>query len=350
MKYDIDLLAQMTEPLIRYAETVDNDLPWRGDADPYHVWISEIMLQQTRIAAVLPYYERFLRAFPTVQSLSQAPDDKVMKLWEGLGYYSRARNLKKAAMLVMNEYGGVLPQDVALLRRLPGIGAYTAGAIASISYGMPEPAVDGNVLRVIMRLFACSDDVLKDSTKRDVAEALRAVYPAGREATLLTEGLMLLGERICTAPSEALCDICPLRNICRAHLGQITALFPVRSRKKPRRIEERTVLLLRAADTYAVLRRPPTGLLAGLYEYPNVEGTLSPEAVGDYVASMGLTAVSVRPCGTAKHVFTHVEWHMTGYEVSVSDERTPFAMYSARQIKETLAIPSAFRAFTEQLI
>ncbi len=343
------LLAQITQPLIRYADTVDNDLPWRGDADPYHVWISEIMLQQTRIAAVLPYYDRFLCAFPTVQSLAEASDDKVMKLWEGLGYYSRARNLKKAAVCILNEYGGVLPRDPALLRRLPGIGAYTAGAIASIAYGVPEPAVDGNVLRVIMRLFACSDDVLKDSTKCDVADALRAVYPSGREATLLTEGLMLLGERVCTVGTDVRCDICPLRTLCRAHLGQIVPLFPVRSRKKPRRVEEHTVLLLRVRDTYAVRRRPTTGLLAGLYEYPHVPGILSPDEVMSYVTSLGLTALSVRPCGSAKHIFTHVEWHMTGYEVLLSDACSPFAMYNAREIRETLAIPSAFRAFTEQL-
>ena len=351
MRYDIELLARATGPLIRFAGEQTNDLPWRGDADPYHVWISEIMLQQTRIAAVIPYYERFLSAFPTVKALAEADDDHLMKMWEGLGYYSRARNLKKAAQIIVQDHGGVLPSDPSVLRQLPGIGAYTAGAIASISYGRAEPAVDGNVLRVVMRLLAEGDDVLKESTKREVADALRAVYPTGREATLLTEGLMLLGERICVSSGEVRCDDCPLRTLCRARVGQIVSLFPVRSQKKPRRIEERTVLLLRIGHTFAVRKRPKTGLLADLYEFPSLDGSLSAEQVTEHLRSLGADPTDIRPCGTARHVFSHVEWHMTGYEVTLTVPPSPtdLMFFTAEYIRDELAIPTAFRAFTEQL-
>lgn len=352
MKYDTKLLAAMVEPLLAWADTVENDLPWHAEKTPYRVWISEIMLQQTRTAAVIPYYERFLAACPDVAALAAVDDDRLMKLWEGLGYYSRARNLKKAAVLVMEKYGGRLPDTVEALRALPGIGAYTAGAIASIAYEKSEPAVDGNVLRVVMRYLAEGDDVLKDTTKRDVAEALRAVYPKGADAARMTEGLMLLGERVCTPGGEAHCEECPLRERCMARLGQIVPLFPVRSPKKERRIEYRTVLLIQSGNQYAVDKRPHEGLLAGMYEFPNTLGHLSAEEAADAVLAMGLTPTDVRPVGEAKHVFSHVEWHMTGYKITV-DTPHPTAevtFYDAAYIREALAIPTAFRFYTQKLL
>ncbi len=351
MPYDTELLAAAVMPLVHYAAAQANDLPWRGDADPYHIWVSEIMLQQTRIAAVIPYYDRFLQAFPTVAALAASPDDRLMKAWEGLGYYSRARNLKKAALVLMQEYDGCLPQEVDALRRLPGIGAYTAGAIASIAYGRPEPAVDGNVLRVVMRLLACGDDVLKESTKGAVAAALRAVYPTGRDATLLTEGLMLLGERVCVSSGEVHCQICPLRSLCRAKAGEIVSLFPVRSPKKPRRVEARTVLLLRMDNTVAVRKRPSVGLLAALYEFPNLDGHLSEEDVRSYLTVRGAEVLSVRSCGAARHIFSHVEWDMTGYEVCLQapPAMDGLAFYACDQLLTSFAIPTAFRHYTAQL-
>ena len=192
-------------------------LPWRQDPTPYHTWIAEIMLQQTRIEAVIPYYERFLRELPDVSALAAVPEDRLLKLWEGLGYYSRARNLKKAALLLMEHYGGELPASAAELRKLPGIGDYTAGSIASISFGLPEPAVDGNVLRVMTRLLACADDIAAPATKRAVTELLRAHYPSGDDAALLTEGIMELGETVCLPNGSPLCERCPLRGLCLAH-------------------------------------------------------------------------------------------------------------------------------------
>ena len=347
MNYDTDRLRAAVPLLLRWTESIDNRLPWHAEKTPYRVWISEIMLQQTRTAAVIPYFKRFLCACPDVASLAAIDDDRLMKLWEGLGYYSRARNLKKAAVRIMEQHGGQIPETAEQLRALPGIGAYTAGAIASIAYGKSEPAVDGNVLRVVMRYLAEDDDVLKESTKRAVADALRTVYPSGADAARLTEGLMLLGERVCTPGAEASCDACPLRELCMARMGQIVSLFPVRSPKKERRIEDRTVFLLRSNGRYAVIQRPTEGLLAGMYEFPNVLGHLSAEEAAAHVRTMGFSPLDVRPVGEAKHVFSHVEWHMTGYEITVDAPQDTF--YDVAYIREALAVPTAFRFYTQQL-
>ena len=208
-------------------------LPWRQDPTPYHTWIAEIMLQQTRIEAVIPYYERFLRELPDVPALAAVSEDRLLKLWEGLGYYSRARNLKKAAMLLMEHYGGALPASAAELRKLPGIGDYTAGSISSISFGLPEPAVDGNVLRVMTRLFACADDIAAPATKRAVTELLRAHYPTGEAAALLTEGIMELGETVCLPNGAPFCDRCPLRGLCLARCFFCAAVRASRSASAP---------------------------------------------------------------------------------------------------------------------
>lgn len=351
MIYDSKRLLPMREPLLAWIGTVEDHLPWHESGDPYRVWISEIMLQQTRTAAVIPYYERFLSVCPDVASLASVDDDRLMKLWEGLGYYSRARNLKKAALRMMEEHGGRLPDTAEALRSLPGIGAYTAGAIASIAFGRGEPAVDGNVLRVVMRYLASGEDVLKESTKRAVADALREIYPEGRDAARLTEALMLLGERICTPNGEARCDVCPLRESCMAYGGQIVSLFPVRAPKKARRVEQRTVLVLRMGDRYAVRRREEAGLLAGMFEYPSVDGHLTESELREAVCALGLSPLSVRPIGEAKHIFSHVEWHMTGYEVAVAEgeARGDLCFATARDIRRTYAIPTAFRFYTRQL-
>ena len=334
--------------LIPWYRSVRRDLPWRRDPTPYQVWISEIMLQQTRIEAVIPYYARFLAELPDVASLAAVPEDRLLKLWEGLGYYSRARNLKKAAQLVMSEYGGELPRRAEELKKLPGVGDYTAGAIASIACGEPEPAVDGNVLRVVMRLTACGDDVLSPSTRRRVTAALRELYPTGEEASLLTEGLMELGETICLPNGEPRCRDCPLRELCAAHREGREADFPKRSPKKERRIEEKTVLLLRCGGRYALHRRE-AGLLAGMWEFPNLPGKLDAEAVRAALLSRGLSAETIRPCGESKHVFTHVEWHMTGFFVDISRQSGEFEWKSPEEIRSGYAVPTAFRAYQKML-
>ena len=316
-------LSSIIPPLVSWYKQNKRSLPWRNEPTPYHVWISEIMLQQTRIEAVIPYYHRFLNEIPDVKSLSEVDDDKLMKLWEGLGYYSRARNLKKAAIQIMTEHGGSLPEKAADLRKLSGIGDYTAGAIASISFGKPEPAVDGNVLRVMTRVLGAFDDVMLPATKKMISEELRAVYPTGGDAQNLTQAIMELGESLCIPNGEAKCVSCPLRELCEANKEDLTGKIPVKTPKKARRIENRTVLLLSCRGKYAIKKRPETGLLAKLWEYPNLDGHTSEEALSRYLHEQGITPISVRPIGDAIHIFTHVEWHMIGFAAECAEKKLP---------------------------
>ncbi len=337
-------------PLIaEWYEKNSRPLPWREDPTPYHVWVSEIMLQQTRIEAVIPYYHRFLREFPTVEALAEAEDDRLMKLWEGLGYYSRARNLKKAARVIVSDYGGVFPHTAEELRRLPGVGDYTAGAIASIAFGEPEPAVDGNVLRVLSRITASDCDIALEKTKRDARDSLRAVYPSGREARLVTEGLMELGEAVCIPIGMPKCDICPVRVGCRAYLTDTVHLYPQKSPKKPRRTEALTVLLLRDGDRYAIRKREGKGLLMGMWEFPNLTGHLTEEEVLSAAEKMGFTPASVRPLGEAKHIFTHVEWHMTGWEITGAFAETDMTLADAETVRREYAFPTALRYYAGKM-
>jgi len=331
--------------IIRWYETVRKPLPWRESPSPYHVWISEIMLQQTRIEAVIPYYRRFLAELPTVYDLAAVSDDRLMKLWEGLGYYSRARNLKKAAQVIVTEYGGELPRTADELRKLPGIGDYTAGAVASIACGEPEPAVDGNVLRIVSRITASDEDIALEKTKKAVRERLRTFYPSGRDAGLLTEGLMELGETVCLPNGAPRCADCPVNGHCLAYRTGRTDDFPVKSAKKARRIEERTVLLLRCGTRYGIRKRPAHGMLAGMWEFPNVAGHITgKEAVENLGLSMEIR--EIRPAGTAKHIFSHVEWHMIGYEVTVTAEDPALTWADTETVRNVYAVPTAFRYFT----
>lgn len=343
---DEEIIREAAERLIVWCRLSRRDLPWRREPTPYRVWISEIMLQQTRIEAVLGYYRRFLEALPDLPALAAVEEDRLLKLWEGLGYYSRARNLKRAAVQVMEQYGGVLPRRAEELKKLPGIGDYTAGAIASIAYGEPEPAVDGNVLRVVMRLLACPDDVLLPATRRRVTERLRAVYPCGEGAALLTEGIMELGETLCIPNGDAGCPRCPLYGICRACRHGTVRDYPFRSPPKERRQETRTVLLLRCDGQYAIRRRPESGLLAGLWEFPNWEGELGPAELA------GLLGVPLRctPCGSARHVFSHVEWRMHGYLADCGARPEGFLWRTAEEIREEFSIPTAFRYFKKKML
>ena len=340
-------LKQAAASIIAWYAQHKRDLPWRKGRDPYRIWISEIMLQQTRIEAVIPYYERFLAELPDVKALASVPDDRLMKLWEGLGYYSRARNLKRAAQIVSEQHGGEMPQTAAELKKLPGIGDYTAGSIGSIAFGEPEPAVDGNVMRVMMRLLACADDIMAQKNRRAVTDMLRSVYPEGPDAALLTEGLMELGERICIPNGTPLCGDCPLADLCRAHAEGKEKEYPVRSEKKTRRIEEKTVLLLRCGDLYALQKRPEKGLLAGLWGFPMAEGHLTEDQVRDHLKDLRPQTVTF--CGKAKHVFTHIEWHMSGY-LAECGELSPEYLWAAKEaIESEYSIPTAFKFYKNKL-
>jgi A/G-specific adenine glycosylase len=319
------------------------------------VWLSEIMLQQTRIEAVIPYYERFLAKCPTVRHLAEIDDEALMKLWEGLGYYSRARNLKKAAVAIMREYDGRLPADEQALLSLPGIGEYTAGAIASIAFGLPVPAVDGNVLRVITRLTADESDVLKQSTKRRVSEALRDIYPRDAVgAADMTQALMELGERVCIPNGVPHCDACPLGATCLAHAMSLTDRIPVRAPKKARKIQERTIFLLLHEDKVALGKRPDHGLLAGLWEFIGVDEHLDANEAASVLTEQGISANEILPIADAHHIFTHIEWHMKGYVVRCDDEishwqERELTWVTRHELAEKYAIPGAYRAFVEAL-
>ncbi len=337
-------LAAIIPPLIAWYRATGRPLPWREDVSPYHIWISEIMLQQTRIEAALPYYRRFLDAFPTVADLAAAEDDHLLKMWEGLGYYSRARNLKRAAIAIMQDHSGELPRDVSALRALPGIGDYTAGAIASIAFGLPAPAVDGNVLRVLSRLTADERDVLSEKVKREAISALTAVYPpVPEDASALTQALMELGEVVCIPNGEPLCDACPLAVLCEGRRRGIAGSLPYRRKKAERRIEPRTVLLLVTDSAVALSRRPEAGLLAGMWEFPSLDGHLLPGEIEAYLKEHGITPLAIERAGTAKHIFSHVEWHMKLFFVTLSTIPEPFTPAGALDLSESYALPSAFR-------
>lgn len=322
-------------PLLSWYNEEKRDLPWRRDPTPYHVWLSEIMLQQTRVAAVMDYYRRFLDALPTVADLAGCDEDALMKLWQGLGYYSRARNLQKAARVIMADYGGVFPADYAAIRALPGVGDYTAGAISSIAFGLPHAAVDGNVLRVMTRLTADVSDITESATKRAITEALESILPLNAPGDF-NQALMELGATVCLPNGAPLCGRCPVRDFCEAHRRDLTASIPVKAPKKARKIEERDVYLVFFAGKVALRQRPAKGLLAGLWEYPNEPSPGVPPVPGK--ADFALTA---------KHIFTHIEWHMTAYTVEAESRALPegWVWADARELAEKYSVPSAFQAF-----
>lgn len=342
------IFYEMGEPLIRWYRENRRDLPWRQQPSPYHVWVSEIMLQQTRVEAVKPYYQRFLAALPAVKDLAEVPEDQLLKLWEGLGYYNRVRNMQKAARQVMADYGGEFPVTYEGIRSLAGIGSYTAGAIASFAYGLPKPAVDGNVLRVIMRLTGDDSDIMKQSTKKQVEEKLEPVIPADA-ASDFNQGLIELGALVCVPNGQPKCEACPLAGMCRARMeGRIEEL-PVKTRAKERRIEKRTILVFRDGEKTAIGKRPDKGLLAGMYELPNYPGHMSRKEVAAYSKEIGLMPVRIKKLPEAKHIFSHVEWHMTGYEVRVDElEKTNekgFLFIHPEEIQERYPIPAAFGSY-----
>ena len=342
-------LPLLSAPLLAWYRRSARDLPWRHTADPYRIWVSEIMLQQTRVAAVLGYYARFLAAFPTVEALADAPEDRLMKLWEGLGYYSRARNLQRAAKIVA-ERGG-FPDTYQGLLALPGIGEYTAGAIASAAFGLREAAVDGNVLRVITRLTDCHDDIAVPGTKRTVGEWVRGLMPEAEEdVRIFNQALMELGATVCVPGGPPKCGVCPAGGFCLGRLRGTAERLPVKAPKKARWTEEKTVFLLLRSGTAALRRRPNSGLLAGLWEFPNVEGTLNEAEAAEAVRAWGLEPKAWRKRLTAKHIFTHVEWHMTGYALEAAGEGPADFLWADSAGLETRAVPSAFARYYDEAL
>lgn len=344
-------LDAAVQPLLDWYQLNKRNLPWRLDTDPYHIWVSEIMLQQTRVEAVKPYYERFLEKLPDVHALSECPQEKLLKLWEGLGYYNRVRNMQKAAKILESEYHGLFPADYEAIRALPGIGSYTAGAIASIAFSIPVPAVDGNVLRILMRLTNDDSDIAKQSVKTRAEAALMPVMPPEKPGEF-NQALMELGAEVCLPNGSPRCPDCPWRSFCLARQNGRETLLPIRKKARPRRIEERTILLICGGSSVVINRRKMTGLLAGLYEFPGVSGYLSEEETLEHVKSLGLTPLHIRRLPDAVHIFSHVEWHMRGYQIRVDDltkEDSGLLFVEMEEARKTYAIPAAFAVYKKVL-
>lgn len=337
-------LSKITQPLVTWHEANQRPLPWRADREPYHVWISEIMLQQTRIEAVISYYQRFMEALPTVESLSRISEEELLKLWEGLGYYSRARNLKKTAEIIVNELGGQFPTTAAALRKLPGIGEYTAGAIASLCFNEPEPAVDGNVLRVISRVTGSRKNVMEAETKKEVTAWLKAIMPP--QSGSFNEGLMELGEMICLPNALPLCGECPIREHCTACRENTVTELPVRIKQVKRKKEEKAVyLLVTEQGEIALEKRDNKGLLAGLYQLPNTQGFADEDAVKATAESWQLAPTEVTFLKEVKHVFTHIDWYMQGWLIRVKEKHNRFIWATPEQLREQYPLPTAFQKF-----
>ena len=347
------LLNRIAPPLLAWYDENRRILPWREKPEPYRVWVSEIMLQQTRVEAVKPYFARFMEHLPDVESLAAAEEDELLKLWEGLGYYSRARNLKAAAQQIVEQHGGKMPSEYHDLIKLKGIGSYTAGAISSIAFGHPVPAVDGNVLRVIMRLLADDSDISEASVRKRVEEDLKPVMPKDRPGDF-NQALMELGATVCLPNGAPKCAECPWKTFCRAGIEESWQQYPKKAVKKPRTVEYRTILVIRDGHRAVIRRRPNKGLLAGMYEFPSLLGKASLDEVKDWLSAQGVCAVRIEKLPESKHIFTHKEWHMTGYMVLVEGlepmHKDPSLMFvETQETEEKYPIPSAFSAYTGYL-
>lgn len=364
---------ELTESLLKYAVLESRDLPWRKDITPYKVWVSEIMLQQTRAEVVRRYYARFLDALPDVAALAKAPPDKLAKLWEGLGYYRRVALMQRAAQVLVADYGGELPADYRLLRTLPGFGEYTAGAVASFAFGLRAPALDGNLLRVLARLFAEEGNVLSNdcaarlrrlawallpppaprtaaAEKTDGEDMMAGAYAFdGHAAASWNQAMMELGAQICLPNTKPHCERCPLSPYCRACAEGSAERLPLRITNTKRRTEALTVFQMAVDNEQYVLRkRPSGGLLAGLYELPNVQGTLNENEAACAIEEMGFSVKYIGALPPARHIFTHITWQMTGYRVEIippKSVREPFLLATLSDIDNVYSIPGAFAAY-----
>lgn len=343
-------MREEVRELLQWFHHHARNLPWRENQDPYRVWVSEIMLQQTRVEAVIPYFSRFMTALPSIEDLACCEEGRLLKLWEGLGYYNRVRNMQIAAIQIMENYGGNFPKTKIELMTLKGIGSYTAGAVASIAFNQAEPAVDGNVLRVWMRVHDDFDDIAKQTTKTKVEQEIMSWIPQDFPGDF-TQAMMELGATVCVPKGEAKCEICPLMNYCKArekgHIGQI----PVKTKAKPRKIQIRTILVVQKGNRVLLKKRESKGLLAGMYEFLNEEGRLEEKEAVNKIKELGLNPMRIIPMGEEKHIFSHIEWHMVGYLIKVDEtqEDNQFLFADVDQLDREFAIPSAYVAYRRQI-
>lgn len=343
----LELSRDLTGILLDWYRKNARCLPWRRDNDPYRVFLSEIMLQQTRAEVVKGYYARFLTAFPHIAALANADEERLMKLWEGLGYYRRARNLKKAARIIQYELNGIFPDTYEGLLKLPGVGPYTAGAIASICFHRKVPAVDGNVLRIIARIGKLDEAIELPATHRHVTDALLEIYPAEAPGTF-TQALMELGATVCLPNGAPKCEICPVANFCNAKRTGDIALYPVRLQKRARRTQKITVFLLTCDGKIAIRQRPKRGLLAGLWELPNAMEAMNEQAALDRAAKWGAHPVRLIKAVARTHIFTHIVWDMTCYFIECAARPDGFVWANPATIAADYSVPTAFRMFIEK--
>lgn len=344
MKKDEKIIQKLPELLLPWYAQNARDLPWRRDREPYHVWVSEIMLQQTRVEAVIGYYTRFLEALPDIRALAEAPEAQLLKLWEGLGYYNRVRNLQKAAQVVMAQYDGAFPTTHKEILALPGIGAYTAGAIASICFGQPHAAVDGNVLRILSRMTASEAAIDLETTKKDFAEKLEAIYPQGNCGDF-TQALMEVGACVCT-PKSPSCAICPAQGICKARKMNKMTEYPVRLPKREKKLQKLSVFMLECEGKIALTQRNRSGLLSGLWQLPNEQKVFDDaEAALAFVQALGVEPQHLVRTMERQHIFTHIKWEMTCYHVLCRKQSVDYTWASLAEIEKSYALPTAFRMF-----
>lgn len=346
-------LKDIVTPICEWYGENHRSMPWRDAPSPYHVWVSEIMLQQTRIEAVKAYYAKFIERLPQIRDLAEISDEELLKLWEGLGYYSRVKNMKKAARLVMEEYDGALPDSYEELKKLPGIGNYTAGAVASIAYRVPAPAVDGNVLRVLMRYLNCEEDIMKMALRHKVERSIMAVIPGDKPGDF-NQGIMELGETICIPNGIAKCEQCPIREKCQARIQDRVMELPVKTQKKARKIEKKTVFIPMQGSQVGICKRSDRGLLAGLWEFPWVEGNFTKKILEEYLQEQDVSYGNIQKLQPVKHIFSHVEWHMNGYRVEMKPDQAgkltqDIVWVSKEELANDLALPVAFQGFWKQI-
>lgn len=340
----------LTGSLLNWYDYNKRILPWRENKDPYRIWISEIMLQQTRVEAVKPYFDRFMEELPTVKDLAEVEEDRLMKLWEGLGYYNRARNLKAAAQTIMEEYAGEVPADYEKLLGLKGIGVYTAGAIGSIAFDLQVPAVDGNVLRVLTRLWGDHSDILKEKTKKEIGRKIQPYIPEDRPGDF-NQALIELGAIVCVPNGDPNCDLCPWDTVCKAYREDMIDELPVKTPKKARKKEYKTVFLLETDTMIALHKRNSKGLLAGLWEFPNISQKMDRKDIEDQLKKWNIQEINIEPAGKGKHIFSHIEWHMEGICVHL-EKNIPiedFCWVKKKELENVYALPSAFEIFRKVL-
>ena len=340
-------MDKITNNLLTWYKENKRDLPWRHTKNPYYIWISEIMLQQTRVETVKTYYQKFIKKLPTLKDLAEIKEDELLKLWEGLGYYSRVRNMQKTSKILLLEGKENLPSDEKDLLNLPGIGKYTAGAILSIAFDKPSIAIDGNVYRVLGRYYKIKELISKNSTYKIYESYLKKILPTNHAGDF-TQSFMDLGSTICT-PKNPNCKICPLKNECQAKKSNEVEQYPIKDKKKDQKIEERNVYILQYKNKIAIQKRKDKGLLASMYEFPNDLKLLNIVDIENILFDNKIAFFSVTKIGETKHAFSHIIWYMKGYLIELKEPINNFLWVTKKELQTKYSIPTAFSYYYTQI-